>query len=245
MAKVKPLKDEEYDVQEDVQCTLYNHTSRLEQIRKCIQTVMDNQTANNTNGSKPVRIDEQQCHSILEKAGREIITRYLNEAGSQSKNGTDQSLSKFLETMTGQHNVLFSQLNFLKDFAKYSIGKYDEVLEASHNISQALAAPDHTEVESDTRPKNIKKWVPWIYRRFIRWVDIHIGWCYIRRFLSLVLFFFWSITVATSFFILRENHRLNETEKNYHLLRRECMKHKHMQQVVHAVESVFFYKESE
>ena len=245
MAKIKPLKDEEYDVLDDVQCTLYNHTSRLEQIRKCIQTVMDNQSANNTNGSKPVRIDEQQCHSILEKAGREIITRYLNEAGSQSKNGTEPSLSKIQEKMTGQHNVLVSQLNFLKDFAKYSIGKYDEVLEASLNISQALAAPDHTEVDSDTRPKNIKKWVPWIYRRFIRWVDIHIGWCYIRRFLGLALFSFWSITIVTSFFILRENHRLNETEKKYYLLRRECMKHKHMQQVVYAVESVFFDKESE
>ena len=236
MAKVKPLKDEEYDVLDDVQCTLYNHTSRLEQIRKCIQAVMDNQTANNTNGSKPVRIDEQQCHSILEKAGREIITRYLNEAGSQSKNSTEPSMSKILETMRGQHNVLVSQLNFLKDFAKYSIGKYDEVLEASRNISQTLAAPDHTEVDSDTIPKNIKKWSPWIYRRFIRWVDIHIGWCCIRRFLSLLLFFFWSITIVTSFFILRENHRLNETEKKYYLLRRECMKHKEMFQFIEYME---------
>ena len=236
MAKVKPLKDEEYDVLDDVQCTLYNHTSRLEQIRKCIETVMDNQFTNNTNGSKPVRIDEQQCYSILEKASKEIITRYLNETGIQSKNSTDPSLSKILETMTGQHNVLVSQLNFLKDFAKYSIGKYDEVLEASRNISQALAAPDNTEVDSDTRPNNIKKWIPWIYRRFVRWVDIHIGWCYIRRFLRLMLFFFWSITVVTSFFILRENHRLSEIEKKYYILRKECIKHKEMFQFIEYME---------
>ena len=244
MAKVKPLKDEEYDVLDDVQCTLYNHTSRLEQIRKCIQTVMDNQSANNTNGSKPVRLDEQQCHSILEKAGREIITRYLNEAGSQSQNSTEPSLSKILKTLTNQQNMLVSQHNFLKDFAKYSIGKYDEVLEASRNISQALAASDNTEVDSDTRPNTIKKWIPWIYRRFVRWVDVHIGWSYIKHFLRLVLLFFWSITVVTSFFILRENHRLSETEKKYYILRKECMKHKSMQQAVYAVETFYSDKNS-
>lgn len=236
MAKVKPLKDEEYNVMDDVQCTLYNHTFRLEQIKKCVQTVMDNQSAINVDRNKSVRIDEQQCYSILEKASKEIITRYLNETGSQSKNSTDPSLSKILGTMTCQQNVLVSQLNFLKDFAKYSIGKYDEVLEASRNISQALAAPDNTEVDSDTRPNNIKKWIPWIYRRFIRWVDIHIGWCYIRRFLRLMLFFFWSITVVTSFFILRENHRLSEIEKKYYILRKECMKHKEMFQFIEYME---------
>ena len=245
MAKVKPLKDEDYDALDDFQCTLDNHTFRLEHIRKCIQTVMDNQSTYITNGNKPNQINEQQCYSVLEKVCSEVISKYQNQIVTRSTNSTAPFLSKIQTTLKDQHNVLEAHHNYLKDFTIFSIGKYDDILEAIHQISQTLTTSlkTGTNANSELKPEDVKGWIAWGYNRFVRWIDVHIGWTYIKSMIKLILLFFWLITVVTSFFILRENHRLNETENKYYILRKECMKHKEMHQVIYAVEGIFLNKE--
>ena len=58
------------------------------------------------------------------------------------------------------------------------------------------------------------------------WIDRYVGFKYIKQFCILVALFIWVVSIVTSFFILRENHGLNETKRKYVLLRKECCKHK-------------------
>lgn len=72
----------------------------------------------------------------------------------------------------------------------------------------------------------IKSWILWIFKRLWSWIDRYVGFRYIKQFCILVAIFIWVVSIVTSFFILRENHRLNDIEQKYILLHKECFKHK-------------------
>ena len=89
-----------------------------------------------------------------------------------------------------------------------------------------VVAERHNMSKAPVKPTTIKGWILWVFKRLWFWIDRYFGFRYIKQFCILVAIFIWVVSIVTSFFILRENHRLNETERKYILLRKECFKHK-------------------
>jgi len=79
--------------------------------------------------------------------------------------------------------------------------------------------------KAPVKPTTIKGWILWAFKRFWSCIDRYVGFRYIKQFCMLVALFIWVVSIVTSFFILRENHRLNEIEGKYILLLRECAKY--------------------
>lgn len=88
-----------------------------------------------------------------------------------------------------------------------------------------VVAERHNMSKAPVKPTTIKGWILWAFKRLWSCIDRYVGFRYIKQFCMLVVIFIWVVSIVTSFFILRENHRLNEIEKKYILLRRECVKY--------------------
>ena len=90
--------------------------------------------------------------------------------------------------------------------------------------------------------KKNKDWFGWFTAKIPQWVDFHIGIRYIRQFIVLISFSIWLLSIGTSFFILRENCRLRDTEEKYLLLCRECRKSKQLHDLVNRFEDYYSEK---
>ena len=88
-----------------------------------------------------------------------------------------------------------------------------------------VVAERHNMSKAPVKPTTIKGWILWVFKRLWSWIDRYVGFRYIKQFCILVAIFIWVVSIVTSFFILRENHRLNDIEQKYILLREECRKY--------------------
>ena len=79
--------------------------------------------------------------------------------------------------------------------------------------------------KAPVKPTTIKGWILWVFKKLWSWIDRYVGFRYIKQFCILVAIFIWVVSIVTSFFILRENHRLNDIEQKYILLRQKCLRH--------------------
>ena len=79
--------------------------------------------------------------------------------------------------------------------------------------------------KAPVKPTTIKGWILWVFKRLWFWIDRYVGFRYIKQFFILVAIFIWVVSIVTSFFILRENHRLNDIERKYIILRHEYLKY--------------------
>ena len=84
-----------------------------------------------------------------------------------------------------------------------------------------VVAERHNMSKAPVKPTTIKGWILWAFKRLWSCIDRYVGFRYIKQFCMLVALFIWVVSIVTSFFILRENHRLNDIEQKYILLQKE------------------------
>ena len=147
---------------------------------------------------------------------------YLHNIGYGHKNTKNQgwNLTGFTECL--QKNSL-NAVELTADTNKQYL-KIIPYIERMNRILDVVAER-HNMSKAPVKPTTIKGWILWVFKRLWFWIDRYVGFRYIKQFCILAAIFIWVVSIVTSFFILRENHRLNEIEKKYILLRRECVKY--------------------
>ena len=96
--------------------------------------------------------------------------------------------------------------------------------------------------KAPVKPTTIKGWIFWVFKRLWSWIDRYVGFRYIKQFCILVAIFIWVVSIVTSFFILRENHRLNKTEEKYILLLNECKRDESLSIFIKNMEYIYSHK---
>ena len=237
MAKNKPLKDEEYDSIDEIQTTLDRHTDKLNRIEAGLVSIKSEiASVSKTGGHNMDSSGDRQFiqlrnlfYDILDKLNLfyDILDK-LSKAYEELKTGksdaqTEELLVKITNLCTDIQKNSLNAVTLTADTNKQYL-KIIPYIERMNRILDVVAER-HNMSKAPVKPTTIKGWILWAFKKFWSWIDRYVGFRYIKQFCILVALFIWVVSIVTSFFILRENHRLNDIEQKYILLRQKCLRH--------------------
>lgn len=228
MAKNKPLKDEEYDSIDEIQTTLDRHTDKLNRIEAGLVSIKSEIASVSKTGGHNMDSSGDRQFIQLRNLFYDILDK-LSKAYEELKTGksdaqTEELLVKIANLCTDIQKNSLNAVALTADTNKQYL-KIIPYIERMNRILDVVAER-YNMSKAPVKPTTIKGWILWAFKRLWSWIDRYVGFRYIKQFCVLVAIFIWVVSIVTSFFILRENHRLNETKRKYILLRKECFKHK-------------------
>ena len=213
MAKNKPLKDEEYDSIDEIQTTLDRHTDKLNRIEAGLVSIKSEIASVSKTGDHNMDNSGDRQFIQLRNLFYDILDK-LSKAYEELKTGKSdaQTEVKIIPYIERMNRIL-------------------DVVAERHNMSKA-----------PVKPTTIKGWIFWVFKRLWSWIDRYVGFRYIKQFCILIAIFIWVVSIVTSFFILRENHRLNKTEEKYILLLNECKRDESLSIFIKNMEYIYSHK---
>ena len=246
MAKVKPLKDEKLDPIEEVQEYLEEQSRILHSIQECLTCLTGDLKDDHILSvrTKEVEVSIEKYHAMIEKEIREVI-----EASEERHFTSSTDVVKTIEKLL--RNIDQQYADFLHKTVQYSATnqewqkRYEEIHRIVERLDIYLDTGNRSTIGAakSVKPKNAYGWMGRVYNLSYLWIDTHIGIRYICMFFKRLALIAWIISIVTSFFILAENHRLEDTEEKYILLRKECRKYKATNLFVNRMEMVFSDKD--
>lgn len=227
MAKNKPLKDEEYDSIDEIQTTLDRHTDKLNRIEAGLVSIKSEIASVSKTGGHNMDSSGDRQFIQLRNLFYDILDK-LSKAYEELKTGksdaqTEELLVKIANLCTDIQKNSLNAVALTADTNKQYL-KIIPYIERMNRILDVVAER-HNMSKAPVKPTTIKGWIFWVFKRLWSWIDRYVGFRYIKQFCILVALFIWVVSIVTSFFILRENHRLNDIEQKYILLRQKCLRH--------------------
>ena len=209
MAKNKPLKDEEYDSIDEIQTTLDRHTDKLNRIEAGLVSIKSEIASVSKTGGHNMDSSGDRQFIQLRNLFYDILDK-LSKAYEELKTGKSDAQTE---------ELLVKIANLCTDIQKNSLNAVALSADTNKQYLKIIMS------KAPVKPTTIKGWILWVFKRLWSWIDRYVGFRYIKQFCILVAIFIWVVSIVTSFFILRENHRLNDIEQKYILLREECRKY--------------------
>ena len=220
MAKNKPLKDEEYDSIDEIQTTLDRHTDKLNRIEAGLVSIKSEiASVSKTGGDRQFIQLRNLFYDILDKLSKAYEELKTGKSDAQA----EELLVKIANLCTDIQKNSLNAVALTADTNKQYL-KIIPYIERMNRILDVVAER-HNMSKAPVKPTTIKGWILWVFKRLWSWIDRYVGFRYIKQFFILVAIFIWVVSIVTSFFILRENHRLNDIEQKYILLRQKCLRH--------------------
>lgn len=151
----------------------------------------------------------------------------------------EQNITKLLEYVKETYDEFIRGMNLYGLTAKSMDERFKDFINLLERATRLIESKEIVKPSPKPALKKNKNWFGWPTAKIHQWVDFHIGIRYIRQFVILISFSIWSLSIGTSFFILRENCRLGDTEEKYLLLRRECRKFEEFNDFVNRLEDYY------
>ena len=243
MAKCKSLKNDTLDPIDDIQESLEKQTEMLEELNGKILDILE-KYSEKLLISSPVnqKLIEEIYAPVVRKILTEVLDARQKERLANGGDSIEQNITKLLKYVKETYDEFIRGMNLYGLTAK----SMDERFKDSVNLLEraTLLIESKEIVKPSPKPvlKQNKDWFVWFTAKIHQWVDFHIGIRYIREFVVLISFSIWLLSIGTSFFILRENCRLRDTEEKYLLLRRECRKSEQLYDFVNRLEDCYSEK---
>lgn len=237
MAKCKSLKNDTLDPLDDIQESLEKQTEILEELNGKILDILE-KYSEKLLISSPVnqKLIEEIYAPVVRKILIEVLEARQKERLANGGDSIEQNITKLLEYLKETYDEFIRGMNLYGLTAKSMDERFKDSVNMLERATRLIESKGIVEPPQKPALKKNQNWFGWFIAKIHQWVDFHIGIRYIRQFVMLISFSIWLLSIGTSFFILRENCRLRNTEEKYLLLRRECRKSKQLNDFVNRLE---------